>query len=64
MLKLATFISYLASRITKDEKGSQLVETAIWLGLISAVAAGLLTTTGGHIKTILGSINGSLVIPP
>jgi Flp pilus assembly pilin Flp len=64
MSKFISPISRLFSRVQKDEKGTQLVETAIWLGIISAGAvaavvaiAPQVTTALTRVQTALGTLN-------
>lgn len=64
MSKFISPISHLFSRVREDEKGTQLVETAIWLGIITAGAvaavvaiAPQVTAALTRVQTALGQLN-------
>ncbi|MNL32346.1 Flp/Fap pilin component [compost metagenome] len=47
-------------RIWNEEEGQALTEYGLIMGLIAVVCVGALTTMGGKINTLLGTINGKL----
>lgn len=60
MAKYLSKIAPFASRLLKDERGTQLVETAVWIGLITALVVLTIQTMGGHVATIMESVTTSL----
>ena len=44
----------------RDTKGQDLLEYALLVALIALVAVGVVTTTGGHVKTIFTNIGNAL----
>lgn len=62
MPKIISNISGLFARLAKDEDGTQLVETAIWLGIISAATVISITAMAPFIEgiyaNVLDAING------
>ncbi|WP_448187744.1 hypothetical protein [Azospirillum sp. sgz301742] len=53
MSKFISPIARLFSRVQKDENGTQLVETAIWIGVISAAALTAVISMQGPVSTVL-----------
>ena len=51
-------------RLAKDEEGAALVEYGMLVGLIAAVCIGAVTTLGGGINTVFGTINAALAAIP
>ncbi|PKL42803.1 MAG: Flp family type IVb pilin [Candidatus Riflebacteria bacterium HGW-Riflebacteria-1] len=50
----------LIRRFVREEEGQGLVEYALILGLIAVVAIAALTASGGSIKSMFGTISGTL----
>jgi pilus assembly protein Flp/PilA len=50
----------IVSRFAKDEQGAALVEYGLLVGLIAVVCVGAVTTLGGTINGVFGTINLSL----
>jgi pilus assembly protein Flp/PilA len=50
----------IVSRFAKDEQGAALVEYGLLVGLIAVVCVGAVTTLGGTINGVFGTINLAL----
>jgi len=59
-------INFLKSfkRVAKDEKGTQLVETAIWLGIVAAASVTIFTTIGTDVGQIYNGISTEIAKAP
>ena len=53
---LTNLMSLLNNQITKSEKGQDLAEYAIMLGLIALIVVGSITIIGGEIRDIFFAI--------
>lgn len=56
---MTTLINQLRT-FAKNEEGQDLLEYALLVALIALVAVGVVTTTGGHVKTIFTNIGNAL----
>lgn len=64
MAHVLSSISSFFSRVRKDEKGTQLVETAVWLGLITALAVATVITIGTDVQAVMEAVEAALPTPP
>ena len=48
------------ARLRKNEDGTQLVETAIWLGIISTITVGAITAMGPLIQGVYERIRDAI----
>ena len=60
MKALSSQISCLMTRFKKDEDGTQLVETAIWIGMISAAAVGAIAVLGPYVSGVYTNLRAAL----
>lgn len=44
-------------RFCRDERGTQLVETAVWIGLITAAVVATVGLIGGDVQTALTNVS-------
>ncbi|MBP2316721.1 Flp family type IVb pilin [Azospirillum soli] len=44
-------------RFSHDERGTQLVETAVWIGLITALVVATVDLIGGDVSTSLTNVH-------
>jgi len=52
------------SAIRKNEKGTQLVETAVWIGIISAAVVGTIGFIGTEVSTSFNDLLTALRFTP
>ncbi len=57
-------IARLFARLRKNEDGTQLVETAIWLGIISAVVVGAVVTMAPIVQRIFAAVAADMSLLP
>ena len=48
-------------RFSHDERGTQLVETAVWIGLITALVVATVDLIGGDVTTSLSAVHTAFV---
>ncbi|HYH17750.1 MAG TPA: hypothetical protein VD995_03950 [Azospirillum sp.] len=61
MAKIFAPIARLISRVEKDENGTQLVETAVWIGLITAAVVGTIALIGPKVLNVFENVNAAMV---
>lgn len=61
MNKIVSLSRNFVSRFRKDEKGTQLVETAVWLAIITTTAVTVITAIGPAIEGVMTRIRDAIV---
>jgi Flp pilus assembly pilin Flp len=64
---MKSLIVRMFSRLRKNEDGTQLVETAIWLGIISAVTIGAIVAMAPVVEDVFDRVSDAmqaLLTPP
>jgi pilus assembly protein Flp/PilA len=61
MLKLYVSLqNFLALQLRRDDRGATAVEYGLMVGLIAAVIVGIVTTLGGKLNTLFGTVSNAL----
>ncbi|MBP2293769.1 Flp family type IVb pilin [Azospirillum rugosum] len=59
MNKFVNTINASIVRFVADERGTQLVETAVWIGLITALVVGTVTAIGTDVQNALTTVSNA-----
>ncbi|MBP2293770.1 Flp family type IVb pilin [Azospirillum rugosum] len=59
MNKVIANIHSSFARFARDERGTQLVETAVWIGLITALVVGTVTAIGTDVQNALTTVSNA-----
>ncbi|WP_448207809.1 Flp family type IVb pilin [Azospirillum sp. sgz302134] len=62
MAKITKTIQGSFARFARDERGTQLVETAVWIGLITAAVVATVSTIGTEVGNSLTRVSDALVL--
>ncbi len=60
MNKIIANVCSSFGRFVRDERGTQLVETAVWIGLITAAVIVTVQTLGTEVGVALGKVSAVL----
>ncbi|WP_448207810.1 Flp family type IVb pilin [Azospirillum sp. sgz302134] len=62
MNKILNNIRTSFGRFARDERGTQLVETAVWIGLITAAVVATVSTIGTEVGNSLTRVRDAMVL--